>query len=197
MTERKLPGDRRRVTPPLPGYSSGVTSADDLAGLRRKYEEIVRLRRLEEAGDGGDPRRAMAALAAEFPGALREADDLPMDELLLRVTARSGALQGEAVAPWMRTMARFHALTRGALCAKRWLGGRKTANDDLLAAFDRESGALCYADDARTWRNELLAVAAPPRGRVTELVFARMALELGVSADEVRREVFGVGRVTR
>jgi hypothetical protein len=69
----------------------------------------------------------------------------------------------------------FHALTRGALCAKKWLadrGHRTTASvdDGVRAAFERESSALCYASDAVAWTKDLARIAAPPRGRVTELV---------------------------
>jgi hypothetical protein len=172
-----------------------MVSRGDVAGLVRKYEEIVRLRRASEANPGHDPRRQMADLAAEFPGALREADELPMEELERRLEAlrevETGALTPAA---WMTTMARFHALTRGALCAKKWLRGRRVIDHAVTLAFDVEAAGLCYADDARAWRGELARLANPPRGRVTEVVFERMAVELGVEVDAVRREVFSERR---
>ncbi len=168
---------------------------DELCDLRAKYEEMLRLRLLHASGDEPDPRRAMAALAGRFPGALREIDELPLDEIRGRIEAlRAAEGDRSRVVPWMRATSRFHALTRGALCAKRWLGGRKTAD---VAAFARDLETLCYADDARVWAGDLAKIAAPPRGRITDLVFARIALELDVPEEDARTLVFGASRRTR
>lgn len=162
-----------------------------LHDLRTKYEEILRLRVLHGAPGEPDPRRAMAKLAQEFPGALRECDELPLDELRARIDALGEAVAGRAAPlPWMTASLRYHALTRGALCAKSWLAGRKSVTAETRATFAREAGALCWADDARAWEGELEAVANPPRGRVTDLVFARIASELGVPVEEARALVF-------
>jgi HAMP domain-containing protein len=173
-----------------------LATADELAGLLRKYAEILRLRRLAARGDAGDPRRAMTALATEFPGALREADERTVDDLERRISELKAVLDGAPEAPWMHRMARFHALTRGALCAKRWLGGRKTIDADTASAFQAGVGALCYASDAREWTYDLERLASPPRGRVTELVFEKLAAELGVDIDDARRAVLD-GRPAR
>jgi hypothetical protein len=167
-----------------------VAQTDDLAALQRKYQEIIRLREQALRDPAKDPRREMAELAAEFPGALREADELPMEELHVRLRALAAAEAGEAVAPWMAVMTRFHALTRGALCAKKWLGGRKNVDDDVIVAFDAAVSALCYAADAAAWRDDLDRLASPPNGRVTELVFDRMSTELGLTSAELRDLVF-------
>ena len=166
----------------------------DLAALREKYEEMLRLR-LEPGG--GDPRRAMAALASRFPGALREIDELPLETIAARVSELRASEDGAPPAPWMEASHVFHALTRGALCAKRWLAGRKEIDDDVRAAFDREAAALCWEDDARAWRDDLVRLASPPRGRVTELVYERMSGLLGVSPERARILVFGVPRRQR
>jgi hypothetical protein len=157
-----------------------------LAELRTKYEEILRLRLAHGSTDEPDPRAAMAALAREFPGALREIDELPLDELRARIDAIVATERGAAPLPWMLATARYHALTRGALCAKSWLAGRKEVTGETRAAFAREANALCWADDARAWEGDLAAIASPPRGRVTDLVFARVAAEIGVTEDEAR-----------
>ncbi len=163
--------------------------------LREKYEEILRLRELHAAPDEPDPRRAMAELASRFPGALREIDVLTLDEVRARISALDAAERGEAApAPWMLAVARYHALTRGALCAKSWLAGRKDVGDEARDAFAREAGTLCWAEDARAWTDTLAAVASPPRGRVTDLVFVRIAAELGVSEDEARALVLPTSR---
>jgi hypothetical protein len=167
----------------------------DLARLRAKYEEMLRLR---AEGRDVDPRRALVALADEFPGALREIDDLPLEEIRARTIALARA-EGEpsATLPWMRAVWRFHVLTRGALCAKRWLAGKKHVDVETRATFVREAGALCWGEDALAWDAELVRLAAPPRGRVTDLVFARLAKELGVDEAAARALVFGVKRRTR
>lgn len=181
----------RRATQRELRYPRGLTTVDDLRSLLRKYEEILRLRRAAAAATPSapeqDPRRAMVALAAEFPGALREADDLAMADLEARVAALESVLRGdEATVPWMTAVSRFHTLTRGALCAKRWLGGRKTIDEDAERAFEVSSATLCYPSDAREWAGDLAAVAKPPRGRVTDLVFERIAGELDLDIDAVR-----------
>ncbi len=158
--------------------------------LRAKYEEILRLRLLHGTAGEPDPRAAMAKLAGEFPGALREIDELSLDELRARIEALAAADAGAAPAPWMRAMARYHALTRGALCAKSWLAGRKHVTGEMREAFAREATGLCWAADARAWADGLDALASPPRGRVTDLVFTRIAAELGVGDDDARALVF-------
>ena len=158
--------------------------------LRSKYEEILRLRVAHEAPDEPDPRAAMSKLANRFPGALREIDELPLAELRARIDALAATEAGAPPAPWMMAMTRYHALLRGALCAKSWLAGRKEVTAEMRAAFAVEAAGLCWAEDARAWTDALASIASPPRGRVTELVFARIAEEMGVSEDEARALVF-------
>ena len=188
-------GQPSAVTSVSPSSASRAGSQVELRALRRKYEEIVRLRQQGECPEGSDAlremRRGMAALAAEFPGALREADELSMGELLERVLALAEAEAGTAaVEPWMEAMARFHALTRGALCAKKWLRGRKQVDAEAAAAFLVAAHAFCYAAEASEWAEQLAQLATPPKGRLTEVVFDRMAIERGTSSDAVRRLVF-------
>jgi len=174
-------------------FTTDLAASEDLRSLRRKYEEILRLRRIALADPANDPRRAMATLAAEFPGSLREADALPLVELGRRIASIARVERGdEPVASWMTAMIRFHALTRGALCVKKWLGGRKDVDAATFGAFDREADGLCYARDARAWEADLDRVARPPKGRITDLVLARIAVELGVQEHTVRRWVLGV-----
>src|SRR4051812_10405817 len=96
---------------------------------------MLRLRLLHDAGDPEDPRRAMAALACRFPGALREIDELPLQEITDRIDAlRAAEADPAQELPWMRAIARFHALTRGALVAKKWLRGSRTPDFAAFAA---------------------------------------------------------------
>ena len=120
----------------------------------------------------------MAALAARFPGALREIDRLPLGEISRRIEALARAESDPAAAsPWMHAMDRFHALARGVLFVKRSLA-TKAAHD--------------WPDEAHLWRDDLARIARPPRGRLMDLVYERLALELGTSAEAAKRLVFGV-----
>jgi hypothetical protein len=168
-----------------------------LEELRGKYAEMLAMR-VEHASGSEDPsavRRRMAALAARFPGSLREIDDLELQEIRRRVAALDGVLaDGRGVEPWMEAVALFHALARGALVAKKWLAGRKRIDRRALRSYAETVSSLPFPEDARQWAAELGRVASPPRGRVTALVFARLARELGVSEREARRRVFSARR---
>jgi hypothetical protein len=129
----------------------------------------------------------MTVLSRTWPGALRELDELPLDEIRSRIVALDRALADAArIERWMVAQDAFHRLARGALAAKRWLGKRKRITADLRAAFDE--GA---PHEARAWGDSLAEVASPPRGRLMDLVYARVASELETSAADARRLVFG------
>jgi hypothetical protein len=137
----------------------------------------------------------MAQLAARYPGALREIDDLPLAEIERRVAALDEAIGGERqVESWMVAAARFHALARGALCAKRWLEGRREVDEGVERAYALAVPSLAFPAEARQWSGALKELAAPPRGRMTSVVFARIASELDLSEAAVRELVFGVPR---
>ncbi len=181
-----------------------IPSLDDLAALLAKYAEIERLRVAHLGASEPDPRRAMAALAARFPGALREIDDLPLEEIRSRLgaleRARDLVVRGDdarALPQWMVAMSLFHALARGALAAKRWLAGRKHVDDDVRAAFARAAARMRITTDAAAWAPELAEVATPPRGRLMDLVFARLAARLAIDDAEARRLIFGEPRSAR
>lgn len=166
--------------------------------LRLKYAEMLRLRLLDQAGTGGDPRQAMAELAKRFPGALREIDELPLEVIRARIAALTAAEEDPSRAePWMAALAMFHTLTRGALAVKRWLGGRRVVDEETARAFALDVPSLVYADDALAWCKDLALLASPPRGKVTDLVFEKMAGALGVSNEDARMLVFGPSRAAR
>jgi hypothetical protein len=174
--------------------------AADLRALRDKYERMLRLRLLHarareepELGEP-DPRAEMRALAASFPGALREIDELEIDVIRARIAELEAAeLDRSRVAPWMRAHAAFHRLARGALAAKRWLGkGRKkTITPAVRAAFLAATRELDHGPDARAWADDLATIASPPRGRVLDLVYARLARELDVDIATARSALRG------
>jgi hypothetical protein len=163
----------------------------DVADLVEKYRAIVRLRRHEEV----TPIAAMRALAKRHPGSLRELDELPMETLEGKLAELEALRDGSAASPaprWIEAQLRFHALVRGALVAKRYV---RDGSAPLTAAEHFKK----WTDDpeAHAWATELAAIRRPPRGRLLELVFARLARELGTDADEARLLVFTTERPRR
>lgn len=140
----------------------------------------------------------MAALARRFPGALRELDSLPLAILEARRASLVAAQNDPSrIEEWMRASSAFHRLARGALTVKRWLSARTegrpapTVNAPHSCATLRETleaalGRLEHGEDARHWLDALGAVARPPRGRLLDLVYARLAEELGISVAAAR-----------
>jgi hypothetical protein len=179
-----------------------------LEELQHKYSEMLAMRleqdrRRAEAsqepdgGTGTGDTRRMSRLAAQYPGALRELDELELDEIGRRIAALDRAAKGEQeIEAWMVATARFHVLARGALSAKRWLSGRKAVDEDVVRSFQMAvaCGSLLYAEDASQWTSDLACVARPPGGKLSRLVLSRVATELGASEAEVRLLVFGAPR---
>jgi hypothetical protein len=171
-----------------------------LEELLAKYAQMLAMRMAHASPDedAHEARLRMAELAFRFPGALRELDDMDIAEIRNRIRLVHKVLrEHHEVEPWMEAMVLFHAMTRGALCAKRWLGRRKRIDPAMENAFAQSIPALAFPEDARAWTGDLARIASPPRGRVTDVVFARLAESLGTSQDAARRLVFGVPRRER
>jgi len=150
------------------------------AALRSKYEEMRALRLMNAARVAHDPKPRMAALAEKFPGALREIDELPLDEIESRIDALARAEREPAsAARWMHAMDRFHALARGALAVKKSLARNET---------------IAWTDDARTWQEDVARIARPPRGRLMDLVYERLARELATTPRAAKRMIFTSSR---
>ena len=98
----------------------------------------------------------LKALAAEFPGSLRELDTLPEEELHARAQALESAAAGGEPAPWMAWMIAYHRLMRTALAIRR---GETSDDEDFTAA-----------------------VKSPRHGRIMAEVFARLEAEFHVPA---------------
>ncbi len=168
--------------------------------LRAKYAEMLSMRIEHAAGleDRARVRPRMADLAARFPGALREIDDLELAEIQRRIARLDAFLDASGdEESWMKPVALFHRLARGALAAKRWLAGRKEVDAALVVTFSRQAQEHPLLEEIQAWAPHLASVASPPRGRILDLVFARLATELGVTETAARRLVFGVTRRAR
>lgn len=146
-----------------------------LEDLRAKYGEMLRLRDLDAAGEPHDPRPAMRALAARFPGALREIDELARDAISARLAALERTLEGAPIEPWMIALSRYHARLRVALRVRRAISERTLAA--ARATGDPELQAL---DDA-----SLASIIRPPQGRLNRAVLAIVAREVGWAPDAI------------
>jgi hypothetical protein len=148
-------------------YSGGVPGSVTLDDLRAKYIEMLSMRLDHDGGkeSPGKARRRMVRLAAAFPGSLREIDDLELDEIRSRIKALDAVLQGrQRVEEWMEAIAAFHSLARGALCAKRWLQGRKRLDLDAKGAYLSALRTLPFPEDALSWADDLERIASPTGG---------------------------------
>jgi hypothetical protein len=171
-----------------------VSVVADLRALREKYETMLALRVAHARAKDDpsfiepDPRPAMRELAARFPGALREIDELPLETIEWRIAALSEAVRDHRshLRPWMSAQIVFHRLARGALATKRWLGRRRTIvplhREAFLEAIDNREIAL----EALAWEDDLAHVARPPRGRLMDLVLSRAAKELALDVPSLR-----------
>ncbi len=173
----------------------------DVEDLLRKYALIRELRGSQAPGasrqaPGPEPATtaALRALAESFPGALRELDELPMQEIERRIALLEHVHEHEHEREaWIDAALIFHPLLRGALVCKRWLARRREVDADVIAAFERE----VTDTDARVWRDSLHLLARPPRGRIIELVLARVAAALPCSKDEARTLCLGAAAAAR
>jgi hypothetical protein len=169
--------DRERVNPER-------LDAVARAALLRKYRVLARWRRAKDRAFETSPheaqtdpadepdrpggvedaladRASMRALAAEFPGALRELDRLGSVELERRVMVLSRADAGHDDEPWMGWIVAYHELMRQVLADKRaGTGGRAPdgrASIGVLRALEARFGLPA---------EEIGAALFPPRRRV-------------------------------
>ena len=143
---------------------------DVLAALARKYRTLAGWRAARDAGGGGARRDELRALAAEFPGCLRELDTLGRAELERRaaVCARAEAEH------WTAWIAAYHALMRAAL---RIRAGARTDGEEVPPGFAE-------------------AVTHPPGGRVAVVVLRAVAARFDVPAATIAATLFPVRRAS-
>ncbi|MFO0735822.1 MAG: hypothetical protein U0270_08080 [Labilithrix sp.] len=128
----------------------------------------------------------MQSLADEFPGALRELDRLTFAEIERRLDAIAAAEEDPTrIQGWMLAQHELHRFARGALATKRWLSAQgDTPAEELEAAFRLALPSL--REEAALYATSLDEIATPLRGRVMDVVYARVAGELGITERELR-----------
>jgi hypothetical protein len=165
----------------------------DLIALARKYRALAELRRAQHHVVDDDVRIPLRQLAREFPGALRELDSLPLEEIDRRVEQLEQAAWRGGVEPWMEWMHQYHSTMRAALHIKRRLAGRRALSDvaalDIAVEVRRAFGVRCDAEFVH-------AVARPPEGRINVLVFRRLAEDFGAEPRALWLALFPERRTT-
>lgn len=162
--------------------SDNQTARHDLAcdprllrALCGKYEKLCELRQRQS---DVAPRAELVALAAAFPGALRELDCLPWEELERRSAALHAVVAGTARAErWMVLQIGYHGFMRAVLRIRRLLleGARQDQQQPL-----EYSPALDEPPLERFDAEALAAIRNPPRGRLNPWVVAQVARDHAV-----------------
>jgi len=145
------------------------------------------MRRAHSSGDDADAKARMRRLAADFPGALRELDRLPMvtiDERIATLEAGQRPLWAEVLIAyhgWLRVALRVRRELRGATDDPKriieWLRAqaRRRPGDPPLAAVDEET---------------IQGFLRPPAGRITRWAIERIARDRGLTPQEVSDVAF-------
>ncbi len=171
----------------------GLARASLLA-LSRKYEALAELRRAQHQMSQRDVQEPLRQLSREFPGALRELDSLPLEEILGRALSLSRCADGAEQEPWMEWAHVYHLTMRAALSVKRRTRARRALSAEEAGALaqlsSQENGCACDA----AFVNE---VVNPPNGRVNAVVFARLEQRFGLSAAVIREALFLKGASAR
>lgn len=157
--------------------------------LLRKYRA---LRALREARDVA-PRSVLRALAAEFPGALRELDALSMGELRAREAALAEVTSLDDAPSWARWVAAYHGLMRVTLALKRWLS-EASRDEALVEAAGQRALGPCGDPLGGDY---LRAVREPPAGRLGVVVFARLGARFGEAPEVIWQRLFPTAREDR
>ena len=168
-----------------------VPSRAAIEALLDKYREMRRMRAEHAAGLASDPKPEMRALAARFPGALREIDELPYERIEERIDVLEAVLRAETDAPaWARYAVDYHGFLRAALRIKRACTGCPTVDDAIALVC----GTYRPADDEPSLEaigeDGIRAIVRPDRGRLNPWVYARVAELHGVTPDDVRLALF-------
>jgi hypothetical protein len=149
---------------------------NELRGLAGKYREMAELRRAGAPDETGEERARLRRLASAFPGALRELDSLPTDEIDRRAQVLEAAAEGAPVEPWMAWLHGFHTLMRAGLAVRLALADGKSP-DEVAAMHGVE-------------RSFVDAMRAPPHGRMMVVVFDRLAARHNVPAKTIWDTLF-------
>lgn len=169
-------------------------SRDSLTALLQKYETLAALRRDRAEGKPLPPASRFKALAASFPGALRELDTLPLEVIEERVVSIRRAVEGAPMDPWIPWMLGYHALGRAAIRIRIGAAGQRDIADDRAneLAEDASSHAGIPVDVAF-----VRSVLSPPGGRIFAVVLSRLGDVFGERVEVLRRALLTRPRASK
>lgn len=186
-----------------------MTRNEIKSALEQKYRVMLMMRLEREAlesrgvfkltGEAGRQRKESSrALAAAFPGALRELDTRSSQALEERLqTLEKLPFEGSDLPNWARVCWAYHNLLKQALAVKAWLGENKVKSVDLVSLeepWTQAAGSLYHFEDwPKSYRGTKLLrlIAHPPGGRLSQLVWEVLEEQFGTSMAELRLLVFG------
>jgi hypothetical protein len=177
-----MPSDQSVHTSPTP---------EQLARLLDKYRALRQLRvtRAEVS-----PRAELSALAASFPGALRELDRVPLPLIEQRIASLSAALENrERVAAWMTLQIAYHGFMRAVLRLRRGLlSVSEHELSDPHACLQRLAYIAAGDEPApeRLDTTALSVIRRPPGGRLNPWVMEQVARDLAVRPADIEQALF-------
>jgi hypothetical protein len=158
--------------------------------LSGKYEKLCELRQRQQTTVA--PRDELIALAAEFPGALRELDCLAWEELEHRSAALRRVLSGSAeVERWMVLQIGYHGFMRAVLRIRRLMLERERSFDQQPLRY---TAALDEPPLERFDAQALAVIRKPPRGRLNPWVLAQVARDQAVTETCIENALWGSQR---
>lgn len=161
-----------------------------IRALHGKYESLCDLRLRQESSVA--PRAELAALAAAFPGALRELDCLPMEELEQRRSLLRAVLDGTApVERWMQLQIAYHGCMRAVLRIRRLQLEQERSEQAQAIKFEPQPDEPAFESfDAQ----DLAAIRKPPGGRLNPWVLARVARDQAATVTSIEIALWGAPR---
>lgn len=160
-----------------------MSSAEELSALARKYRKLQALRLEHERTGRVAEKEALRALASEFPGALRELDRMPLDEIERRALALEKAIEGAPVEPWMQWLVAYHGLLRAAFFVKaEWAKGIE--GEEELA---KRASLHARIEVDRAFVQK---VTNPAGGRLSRVVLDEVAQRFGEPIENVEIVLF-------
>jgi hypothetical protein len=141
--------------------SRPTVTAVRLRALARKYEALAALRARRDGDGPAATREELRALAAEFPGCLRELDTLGTAEIGRRAAACAAAAAGGESEPWMAWIAAYHELVADVLAARARSQRRPAATRERLNVTVLRALAARFQVPAPTIAAELFPVRRP------------------------------------
>ncbi len=149
------------------------------------------MRLLHDARAEIDAKGDMKRLAMNFPGALREIDRLPLEEIRSRIVALDAAIDANAPTPdWATYACAYHGWMRALLALRSQIGDEHDparALQKMRARYQEQFERETEFDFDEVSLPEVLKLDG---GRMNPWVFERIAREYGVTPERVEASIF-------